>query len=335
MQNHQVHTPLQSSQPLVSFIITCYNLPIQMLCECIDSILALSLTTEEREVIVVDDGSNTSPMNGLMQYGEEIVYIRQKNAGVSVARNAGMQIAKGKYIQIVDGDDALIKIPYEHCLDIIRTAPDTDAVLFDFTRDTNYQSSSSNFLRPKPVNGSWLLRNSNLHGAVWCCLFRQAVRSQLSFTPGICYAEDEEFMPQLLLRAEVVYATNVKAYYYRQRTTSVVHMADDASITKRLDDTHAVISHLQKMADRLPSTDRLALQRRVAQLTMDYLYNTIVLTRSRKTLETRIAALRTEGLFPLPDRNYSAKYIWFRRLSQSKTGRTLLFYAIQHLRRER
>ena len=50
-----------------------------MLCECIDSILALSLRPFEREIIIVDDGSNVSPMNGLMQYGDEIIYIRQKN----------------------------------------------------------------------------------------------------------------------------------------------------------------------------------------------------------------------------------------------------------------
>ena len=143
MQNNQNLTLLQDSQPLVTFVITCYNLPMQMLCACIDSILALSLTAEEREVIVVDDGSEVSPMNGLMQYGDDIVYIRQKNAGVSVARNAGMQIAKGKYIQIVDGDDTLIKAPYDYCLDIIRTAPDTDVVLFDFTHEAQHPQSPS------------------------------------------------------------------------------------------------------------------------------------------------------------------------------------------------
>ena len=335
MQNNQNLTLLQGSQPLVTFVITCYNLPMQMLCACIDSILALSLTAGEREVIVVDDGSEVSPMNGLMQYGDDIVYVRQKNAGVSVARNAGMQMAKGKYIQIVDGDDTLIKAPYDYCLDIIRAAPDTDVVLFDFTHNAQQSQDASDFRTQEPVSGTWLLRNSNLHGATCCCLFRQAVRSQLTFTPGISYAEDEEFTPQLLLRAEVVRATNVQAYYYRQRPTSAVHQTDDTSISKRLDDTHIVICHLQQMADRMPSSDRLAMQRRVAQLTMDYLYNTIVLTRSRSKLEERVNTLRDEGLFPLPPRNYSSKYIWFRRLSQSQTGRTLLFYAVLHLNRER
>ena len=53
-------------QPLVSFILTDYNLPTELLCEAIDSILRLSLRSTEREIIIVDDGSDSSPMNSLL-----------------------------------------------------------------------------------------------------------------------------------------------------------------------------------------------------------------------------------------------------------------------------
>ena len=69
---------MNNEKPLVSFILTYYNQPVQMLCECIDSILALSLRSIEREVIVIDDGSRVSPMNGLMQYGDEIIYVQSE-----------------------------------------------------------------------------------------------------------------------------------------------------------------------------------------------------------------------------------------------------------------
>ena len=67
-----------TQQPLVSFIVTCYNLPVDMLCECIDSILKLSLQPDEREIIVVDDGSEVSPMNDLLKYGDDIIYVRRR-----------------------------------------------------------------------------------------------------------------------------------------------------------------------------------------------------------------------------------------------------------------
>ena len=45
-------------QPLVSFIITAYNIPVVMLRECVESITNLSLSVTEREIIIIDDGSD-------------------------------------------------------------------------------------------------------------------------------------------------------------------------------------------------------------------------------------------------------------------------------------
>ena len=120
-------------KPLVSFVLTYFNLPVKMLCECIDSILALSLEPYEREIIVIDDGSESSPMNDLMKYGQNIIYVRQQNQGLSSARNTGIQMATGDYLQFVDSDDLLAKAPYEHCLDIIRKNR-PEMVIFDFTK---------------------------------------------------------------------------------------------------------------------------------------------------------------------------------------------------------
>ena len=76
MHNKQ-DSPQVLAKPLISFILTYYNLPLDMLCTCIDSILALSLQGDERQIIVVDDGSDESPVNALMGYGDDITYIRK------------------------------------------------------------------------------------------------------------------------------------------------------------------------------------------------------------------------------------------------------------------
>lgn len=333
MQNKQTHSYIQEAHPLVTFIVTYYNLPEPMLCECINSILALSLSKDEREIIIIDDGSETSPINGLMEYGDDIVYVRQQNQGVSVARNTALRMAKGQFIQFVDGDDYLLKKPYECCLDIIRNQPDAEVVLFDFIRTDN--QTTVEHKEVKKMSGTKYISSHNLQGAVWCKIFRQSTRSQLEFTPGICYGEDEEFTPQLLLRAEVVYVTPFKAYYYRQHQASVIQQKDEHSKDKRLNDNLQVIRHLHLLADRMPNNDRLALNRRVAQLTMDYLYNTIMLHRSPTALNTAIETLRLDGLFPLPDRDYTTKYTWFRRMSNTSIGRTLLLHILPLLNKER
>ena len=45
---------------MISFVIPYHNEPLNMLRQCLDSILSLSLSNEERVIIVVDDGSDYS-----------------------------------------------------------------------------------------------------------------------------------------------------------------------------------------------------------------------------------------------------------------------------------
>lgn len=331
MQDSPLHTSLQETQPLVTFVVCYYDLPMQMLCQCVDSILALSLQRDEREIIVVDDGSDISPTNALMQYGEDIIYVRQKHSGLSAARNMGINMARGRYLQFVDGDDRLMTEPYNHCLDILRSHEDADMVVFDFTSSTDV---STTYTDGPVLSGTDFMRHHNIHGSACLYLFRQKTLSELRFTPGI-FHEDEEFTPQLLLRAEHVYPTDAHAYYYCLRPNSITSTTDEQKVQKRLDDLHAITHRLYLMADGLPLNDRLALRRRVAQLTMDYLYQIIMQTRSAQQLDTRIAMLRSEGLFPLPDEDYSQKYVWFRRMTSTALGRTLLLHSLPLLRKER
>jgi hypothetical protein len=331
MQNKQDNSSLQGTQPLVSFIISYYNLPVQMLCECIDSILALSLRPYEREVIVIDDGSNVSPMNALMPYADDITYVRQRNGGLSMARNKGISMATGKYIQFVDADDHLIQATYEHCLDIIRYHDDADMVLFDFSTSDQVPVL---FTDQEPVSGTQYMRHNNIHGTAWGYLFSPKTLSELRFTPGIWH-EDEEFTPQLLLRAERVYATDAKAYCYQQRPNSITSDDKESSQSKRQSDRLGVIVRLQRLCDKLSQDDRLALQRRIAQLTMDSIYQVIIEKHSLKALDEHLESLRSEGLFPLPDRNYSTKYVWFRRMTNTAVGRALLLHSLPLLKKER
>ena len=155
MQTQQTY-PQNIQTPLVSFIITTYNLPLDYLKECLNSIIKLSLNAREREIILLDDGSDISPLNDLIEYQNQIIYLRQPNQGVSVARNYGMMIAKGKYIQFVDGDDYLVQAAYEHCLDIVRYHQ-PDIVTFHFAKDKTEETS---YELPTPISGTEYLNSS-------------------------------------------------------------------------------------------------------------------------------------------------------------------------------
>lgn len=306
-------------KPLISFVIAYYDLPLKLLRQCLDSILALSLQPSEREIIVVDDGSEHSPMNELMAYGDAIHYIRQAHQGLSVARNTGLQMASGTYLQFVDSDDLLLKKAYEHCIDLARKHQ-PEMVVFQLTRQND---SKDTYKDSEAQSGSNYMRHQNIHGSACGYLFARSILGDLRFTPGIRH-EDEEFTPQLLLRAEIIRVTDAKAYLYRHTPDSITTSQDSRQRLSRLEDSRNIIERLNTIADRLPRDDRMALQRRVAQLTMDYLYNIIRQTGSRQHLERGMEVLRKQGLFPLPDRDYTQKYTWFRRLTNSSIGISIL-----------
>lgn len=329
MQIKQDHTQMDRT-PLISFIIPAYNIPAEMICECIDSIIKLALRPFEREIIVVDDGSDYSPVKEMEKVMDEIIYIRQRNGGVSTARNMGLRMATGQFIQFVDADDTLTPA-YEHVLDLLRFEK-TDMVMFDFTHK---EQDKMDYSDEDPTSGSELLRKHNIHGSVCGFVFNVNILGSLRFTPGIAYGEDEEFTPQLLLRAEKVYTTTAKAYYYRQRPSSAVTTPTVRKKLQRLHDTRSVIQNLHKLEDTLPLTDRIAVRRRTAQLTMDYIYNVIVLTRNRHYLDKQLEALRKEGLFPLADLRCTSKYNWFRRMTNSDVGLTILMKTLPLFKRER
>jgi hypothetical protein len=208
-------------------------------------------------------------------------------------------------------------------------------VMFDFTHSASQQDNIVQ--SPIKTSGTAYMRNHNIAGTVCCFIFRQSILGKLAFSPEIKYGEDEEFTAQLLLRAEEVYVTKAKAYFYRCYKNSAIQQSrtEEKGKEKRLEDNLSVILHLQNLCDKLPQNDRLALQRRVAQLTMDYIYNTITLTHSRQALNSCLDELSSKGLFPLPDRDYTRKYTWFRRMTNSAVGRTLLLHSLPLLKREK
>lgn len=319
MQNQQTYTQ-DIQTPLVSFIVTTYNLPVNYLKECLESITQLSLNPKEREIILVDDGSDVCPLNELQEYIADIIYLRQPNQGASVARNYGMQLAKGKFIQFVDGDDYLILSAYEHCLDIVRYHQ-PDIVTFELSQS---KENEPTYELPTPVSGTEFMNNNNLHGSACSYIFRRGILGSLQFTPGLVYGEDEEFTPQLFLRAERIFKTQSEAYYYRDNKNSITHQEDQEKIALHMDNNLEVILRLQGLLDTIPVADRQALNRRIAQLTMDYLYNNIRLKHSLKSLNHTIKILREHGLYPLPNKDYTKKYIMFRKLISTYLGRLIL-----------
>ena len=293
-------------EPLISFIVTYHNEPEAFLQACLESLQALRLTPEEVEIVVVDDGSEVPPT---FVGREGIRYLRQEQSGLSCSRNTGIKHSRGQYLQFVDADDYLFPSVYEAVLDRIRSEQ-PDVVMFRMTDKPIYKPSTEP-IRVKvkfPANsssseeerlGEYFLQHRNLRAAAWGYAFRREILGDLRFYPDLLH-EDELFTPQLFLRAETLVELDAKAYYYRQHEGTITHSNSPAVVQKRLDDIQFIIRELKSLGNPV-------LERRIRQLTLDYLQKTWTLTSLRE-LRRRKKELRKEGFLPLPVRCYSLRY---------------------------
>jgi len=104
----------------VSVIIPTYN-RAKFLEEAINSVL--NQTYKDFEIIVVDDGSTDNTKEIIRKFGE-IIYIYQKNKGVSSARNKGIKMSRGEYIAFLDSDDLWLKRKLEKQMKIFEKYPE-------------------------------------------------------------------------------------------------------------------------------------------------------------------------------------------------------------------
>ncbi|MCR5849702.1 MAG: glycosyltransferase [Bacteroidaceae bacterium] len=307
--------------PLISFIITYHNEPEAWVQACIESIQALPLAEDEREIIVVDDGKTLNYQLSIVNYQ----LIQQDQSGLSVARNTGISEAQGRYIQFVDADDCLVPSAYEIVLEQVRKDA-ADIMLFRMTTGVDkflsslvYKFLSSLFFKlyciftnsqtHNLINSQSFLLNRNLRAGACAYVFRRDILGDLRFYPNLLH-EDELFTPLLFLRAGNVCELDVKAYFYRQHEGTITHSDTARKIQKRLNDIHFILKQLQSLEEPL-------LERRIRQLTVDFLQKTWTLTHSLRELRKRSRELRAEGFMPLPLRWYSLRYLIIASLAKA------------------
>lgn len=314
------------TSPLITFIVAVYRIPDALLTACLRSIMAVRLDLGTKEIIVVDDGNEEDiAASWPAEWKEQIVLLRQPNQGAAAARNAALDRAQGEYIQIVDADDFLFPQLYSGLL-LFTVLHKLDVMAF---RSTSRETVADDGLRLECglIDGASYMLRRNVRAASWGYIFRRATLGDLRFDPSLRHEEDELFTPQLLLRAKVVYSSLATPYFYRQREGSLTNADHATFINNHLPNFEYVLPILQHLD--LPEREREAMDRRVAQLTMDYLYNVVRHTRSLSALNERIEWLRERSLYPLPDRRYTWKYVTFRRLVSWRLTRRLLVLLIR------
>ncbi len=109
-KSHNIHIRKRTGRnvfekpPKISVVIPAYN-SAEFICETLDSVIKQKF--REHEIIVVNDGSPDTKQfeRAIRPQLEDIVYIRQRNAGAGQARNTAIRHARGQIIAFLDADD--------------------------------------------------------------------------------------------------------------------------------------------------------------------------------------------------------------------------------------
>ena len=107
---------------LVSVIVPIYNVSLELLHRCIESVRHQA--ENDVEIIIIDDGSDQNNSDLYRKICNEYCdthYYRQTNSGPSVARNVGVEKAQGEYILFLDSDDYITDKCFEQATGIINT----------------------------------------------------------------------------------------------------------------------------------------------------------------------------------------------------------------------
>lgn len=199
--------------------------------------LKQDLSSDEYEIICVNDGSTDGSLNVLSEYSQKNKNIRvidKGNSGVSSARNDGIEAARGEYIWFVDGDDFI----QPNCL----------AKVVSFLRDNKYQivkfqhakvEENARFIESDSSDIVKINRKSVMIGP---CVWHMIVRRELLIENGIAFREDMAYCEDALFQYYVWLNANQEKcaeiqnvlYYYRKRSSSASRIIDANKITKQV-----------------------------------------------------------------------------------------------------
>lgn len=200
----------------LSIVIPCYNDPL-FISQSIDS--ALSQSYGNKEVIIVDDGSNLETKEIIDSFNSRIdLLITQQNKGLSAARNEGIKQAKGDYIIVLDSDDYFAPTFAEKAINIIRSKESCKIVTCQ-ARRFDQEGTIDIFT---PIGGdlqNFLFQNS----AIGNSLFKKSDWFEIggydeNMTMGF---EDWEFYIRLLELGGYAHVIKEPLFNYRQKNISM------------------------------------------------------------------------------------------------------------------
>jgi len=189
------------SAPLVTVLIDTYNYG-QYIEEAVESVLAQEFPCDQREILVVDDGSTDDTGERLKKYGDAIRYVQKPNGGQASAFNFGFAEARGKIFATLDADDVWLPDKLRRVCDTFEKNPAAGMVyhrtyLWRGPEQTDYDSYFAEVSGRVPECRTSLLRYPMVGTS--CLAFRRSALSKVLPVPEALRSQADAYLTALII----------------------------------------------------------------------------------------------------------------------------------------
>lgn len=217
---------MENQKFLFSVVIPIYDVELYLE-ESILSIVNQSIGFRDNiQLVLVNDGS-PDKCDEICEkykalYPDNVVYIKQENQGVSVARNNGIKEASGKYINFLDPDDVWCPDVFERIYAFFETHYDeTDVVTTKINRfgmqtgpyRLNYRLDKGDRVADLTTKEEF----NSVVVQVASSFFKAEAIADVSFIPNLKVGEDSMFVNSVIMKRMKVGFVSDAVYMYRKR----------------------------------------------------------------------------------------------------------------------
>ncbi|HET8923504.1 MAG TPA: glycosyltransferase family 2 protein [Candidatus Acidoferrum sp.] len=203
--------------PFFTVLIDAYNYG-QYIEEAVSSVLAQDFPTEEREILVVDDGSTDDTQERLKKFGSAIRYLHKPNGGQASAFNYGFEHARGEAIALLDADDAWLPGKLRRVHEVFKQNPPAGMIYHPMhwwdganktTEDRHFIAVSGHVPESRRALLQYPMASTS------CLAFRRSALEKLLPVPETLHSQADAYLTALVIFVTPVVAVTEYLGKYR------------------------------------------------------------------------------------------------------------------------
>ena len=283
------------ARPFISVVIDTYNHE-RFIEEAISSVVAQDFPKSEREVLVVDDGSNDGTPEVVRKFAPDVRILRKPNGGQASAFNAGIPECRGEIVAFLDGDDWWAEKKLSAVAEAFAARPEVGLVGHSITEVYLDGRRRSELVREEPefrantVRGAKTFRLRKSFLGTSRMAFRGELLRRIGAVPEALVIEADEFLFTLGAVYSEVLLLREPLTYYRQHGKNLYQLseANEPALRKKL----GVLLALQEaLNERL---ERDGVERGIIRTILEALEIEAMQVRLALGEGTRLEAVRVE-----------------------------------------